>query len=130
MSKAQKLTYSEQLRNGSIKNNKTLVYGAVKGLIFNTADINNIMIVTGLSKTEVGARLSELRKEGVIYISKTRKEGSSNYSEYRVEEDPVKIEQNRISVEKERLAKWAKQGLEFSGYLTPIALDTLKHLAY
>jgi transcription initiation factor IIE alpha subunit len=126
MSKAGTLTYIEQIESGKITGNRVRVYFMVKD--YPHIDLNRICLHTGISKINVGARLSELRKMGVITIKSIRTDNEGNYSQYVVEEDPDRIEKNRIEVKQEHFQKWLKKSVEFNEFLDLLTIEVLEYL--
>ena len=125
MSKASTLTFLEQLKNNKLGSDRILIYKLIR--IKPSVDINKLKMLSGLTKIVVGARLSELRAMGVIYISKCRTDSDVHLSEYMVQENKDLIALNAREVRKEHFMKWLKKGTEFKEFLDPMTNEVIQH---
>tara|TARA_R110000796_G_scaffold4777_1_gene18182 strand:+ start:4691 stop:5092 length:402 start_codon:yes stop_codon:yes gene_type:complete len=126
MSTAGTITFLEQLTSGKLATDKLKIYDFIKHNP--NSDIDSLTFNLKLSKIVVGARLSELRKVGVIYITKTRIDSGKNLSKYMVQENDALIEYNVKDVRKEGFVKWLKKGTEYTEFLDPLTNEVIDYL--
>ena len=126
MSTASVLTFIEQLNSGKMNTDRAKVYNAIKRTP--GCNLQRICSELELSKIVVGARLSELRKLGVVYISKVRTESKTHFSEYMVEERLEFITSRARNVKSEHFLKWLKKGQDYAEFLDSTTNDVIEYM--